>query len=108
MPFVYIVRCSDNTLYTGWAVDVAARVKAHNAGRGAKYTRTRLPVKLVYSEELPTRAEAMKRERQIKRYPRARKLELSQRMKQIQRMKKQKNRRSPSVPSVHPVDPNAL
>ena len=59
MPFVYIVRCSDGTLYTGWAVDVAARVKAHNAGRGAKYTRMRLPVKLVYSQELPTRAEAM-------------------------------------------------
>ena len=60
MPFVYIVRCSDNTLYTGWAVDVAARVKAHNAGRGAKYTRARRPVKLVYREELPSRAEAMK------------------------------------------------
>ena len=77
MPFVYIVRCSDGTLYTGWAVDVAARVQAHNAGRGAKYTRMRLPVKLVYSEELPTRAEAMKRERQIKRYPRAKKLQLA-------------------------------
>ena len=108
MPFVYIVRCSDNTLYTGWAVDVAARVKAHNAGRGAKYTRVRLPVKLVYSEELPTRAEAMKRERQIKRYPRARKLELCQRMKRVKRMKRHEHRRSPLIPSVHPVDPNAL
>lgn len=108
MPFVYILRCSDNTLYTGWAVDVAARVKAHNAGRGAKYTRTRLPVKLVHSEELPTRAEAMKRERQIKRYPRARKLELGQRMKRIKRVKRHKNRRSSSIPSVHSVDPNAL
>jgi len=79
MPFVYIVRCSDGTLYTGWAVDVAARVKAHNAGRGAKYTRTRRPVKLIYSEELPTRAEAMRRELQIKRYPKAKKLELARR-----------------------------
>jgi putative endonuclease len=76
MPFVYIVRCSDGTLYTGWAVDVAARVKAHNAGRGARYTRARRPVRLVYSEELPTRAEAMQRERQIKRLPRAKKLAL--------------------------------
>jgi putative endonuclease len=104
MPFVYIVRCSDGTLYTGWAVDVAARVKAHNAGRGAKYTRTRLPVKLVYSEELPTRAEAMKRERQIKRYPKAKKLELvigetGQRMAHTS---------PPHLPSVHSVDPNAL
>jgi putative endonuclease len=87
MPFVYIVRCSDGTLYTGWAVDVAARVKAHNAGRGAKYTRMRLPVKLVYSEELPTRAEAMKRERQIKRYPRAKKLALSRRKRKTQRQR---------------------
>ena len=78
MPFVYIVRCSDNTLYTGWAVDVAARIKLHNAGRGAKYTRMRRPVRLIYSEELATRAEAMQRERQIKRWPRAKKLELCQ------------------------------
>ena len=87
MPFAYIVRCSDGTLYTGWAVDVAARVKAHNAGRGAKYTRTRRPVKLIYSEELPTRAEAMKRERQIKRYPRAKKLALSRRKRKTQRQR---------------------
>jgi putative endonuclease len=77
MPFVYIARCSDDTLYTGWAVDVAARLAVHNAGRGAKYTRTRRPVTLLYSEELPTRAEAMRRERQIKRLPRARKLALA-------------------------------
>lgn len=76
MPFVYIVRCADQTLYTGWALDVEARVKRHNAGRGAKYTRARRPVKLVYSEELATRLEALRRERAIKRYPRAKKLEL--------------------------------
>jgi len=87
MPFVYIVRCSDNTLYTGWAVDVAARVRVHNAGRGAKYTRTRRPVKLVYSEELPTRAEAMKRERQIKRYPRVKKLQLARRKRKSSRQR---------------------
>ncbi len=77
MPFVYIVRCVDGTLYTGWAIEVAARVQVHNAGRGAKYTKTRRPVKLIYSEELPTRAEAMKREMAIKRLPRARKLALA-------------------------------
>jgi putative endonuclease len=77
MPFVYIVRCADGTLYTGWAVDVLARVQAHNAGRGARYTRTRRPVKLIYSEELSTRTEAMRRERAIKGWPRARKLALT-------------------------------
>lgn len=76
MPFVYIVRCADDTLYTGWAVDVERRVKAHNAGRGAKYTSTRAPVTLVYSEPVATVGEALKRERTIKRYPRARKLAL--------------------------------
>jgi putative endonuclease len=76
MPYVYIVRCADGTLYTGWAMDVARRVKAHNAGRGARYTRQHGPVELVYSEAVATRAEAMKRELAIKRYPRAKKLAL--------------------------------
>ena len=76
MPFVYIVRCADDSLYTGWAVDVTRRVKTHNAGRGARYTRAHGPVELVYTEELSTRSEAMKRERAIKRYPRAKKLAL--------------------------------
>lgn len=85
MPFVYIVRCADDTLYTGWAVNVAARVKVHNAGRGARYTQTRRPVSLLYSEELPTRADAMRRERQIKKLPRAKKLALGQRIKRMKR-----------------------
>lgn len=76
MPFVYMVRCADGSLYTGWALDVAARVRAHNAGRGARYTRARRPVTLVYSEPWPTRAEAMRRERALKKLPRARKLAL--------------------------------
>ena len=71
-----MVRCADDTLYTGWAVDVVRRVQAHNAGRGARYTRLHGPVELVYSEELPTRSDAMKREIAIKRYPRAKKLAL--------------------------------
>ena len=65
--YVYIVRCADGTLYTGWTTDVARRVAEHNAGRGARYTRQRGPVTLVYSEAQPDRAAAMKREEEIKR-----------------------------------------
>ena len=71
--FCYIVECQDGTFYTGWAVNAERRVKVHNAGRGARYTRTRLPVKLVYIEPQPDRATAMKRERAIKKLTRARK-----------------------------------
>jgi putative endonuclease len=76
LPFVYIVRCADDTLYTGWALDVTRRVAAHNGGKGARYTATRGPVTLVYSEEVATRGDALRRERVIKRYPRAKKLAL--------------------------------
>lgn len=72
--FCYILECSDGTLYTGWTTDVERRLKVHNAGRGAQYTRARRPVKLVYSEALPDRAAAMRRELAIKRYPRSKKL----------------------------------
>ncbi len=64
---VYIVRCSDRTLYTGIAVDPAARIAQHNAGRGARYTRGRRPVELVYCERLADRAAALRREMAIKR-----------------------------------------
>ena len=67
---VYIVRCADSTLYTGIAKDPAARVAQHNAGRGAKYTRSRLPVKLVYREPAADRGTALRREHEIKRLPR--------------------------------------
>lgn len=76
MPYVYIVECADGSLYTGWAMDVRKRVAAHNAGRGARYTRLHGPVKLVYVEACNSRASAMKREAAIKRMPRARKLAL--------------------------------
>jgi putative endonuclease len=76
VPFVYIVACSDGSFYTGWAIDVEARVAAHNAGRGSIYCRQRRPVRLVYHEEVPTRAEAQRRELAIKRMTRARKLKL--------------------------------
>jgi putative endonuclease len=68
--FCYIVECADGTYYTGWAFDPEKRVQVHNKGRGAKYTRMRLPVKLVYVEEQPDRVAAMKRERAIKRMTR--------------------------------------
>lgn len=73
MPFVYIVRCADGTFYTGWTTDLDRRVAQHNAGRGARYTRQHRPVTLVYSEELPDRRSAMRRELAIKRYDRSRK-----------------------------------
>ncbi len=76
MPYVYIVECADGTLYTGWTVNVEHRVQVHNAGRGARYTRMHGPVKLVYVEELPDRVAAQKRELEIKRWPREKKLNL--------------------------------
>jgi putative endonuclease len=76
MPYVYIVECADGSLYTGWTVDVEQRVKVHNAGRGARYTRMHGPVKLVYAEQQPDRMAAMKRELEIKRWPREKKLKL--------------------------------
>ena len=76
MPYVYIVECADGTLYTGWTVNVEQRVKVHNAGRGARHTRMHGPVKLVYFEELPDRVAALKREFEIKRWPRVKKLKL--------------------------------
>ncbi|HQV93367.1 MAG TPA: GIY-YIG nuclease family protein [Anaerolineales bacterium] len=74
--FCYIVECADGTYYTGWAVDPEKRVVVHNKGRGAKYTRMRLPVKLVYVEEQPNRNAAMRRERAIKRMKRDGKMQL--------------------------------
>lgn len=76
--YMYIVECSDQSLYTGWTNDLARRMKAHNAGRGAKYTKSRRPVKLCYWEAFDTKQEAMSREAQVKRLTRAQKLELIQ------------------------------
>ena len=76
MNWVYILRCADGTLYTGWTNDLAKRVEAHNAGKGAKYTRSRLPVVLVYHEEYGSKEEAMSREWHIKRMRRREKLRL--------------------------------
>jgi putative endonuclease len=70
---VYIVRCADGALYSGWTNDIAARIKAHNSGRAAKCTRARLPVQLVYCELCESKSAAMKREYAIKRYTREKK-----------------------------------
>ena len=74
--YIYIVRCADDSLYTGWTTDIEARVARHNAGKGAKYTRSRLPVILVYSQLFLSQAEAMQREREIKKLSRAEKMSL--------------------------------
>lgn len=71
MHFVYVIRCADGSLYTGYARDPHAREATHNAGKGARYTSGRRPVRLVYSEEFQTRSEALKREHQLKRLSRA-------------------------------------
>lgn len=76
MNYTYIVQCSDGTLYTGWTNDLTRRIQAHNQGKGAKYTKARRPVTLVYYEAFETKEEAMKREYAIKRLSRKEKEEL--------------------------------
>jgi putative endonuclease len=68
MPFTYIVRCADNTLYVGHTEDLASREQTHNDGKGAKYTAARRPVRMVYAEEHVTAASAIVREHQLKRW----------------------------------------
>ena len=79
--FVYILRCSDGTLYTGSTDDVARRVRVHNSGKGAKYTRCRTPVEVVYTEEAESCSTAMKREYAIKQLTRQQKLDLIENLK---------------------------
>ena len=74
---VYILECNDGSLYTGIARDLEARISAHNNGSGAKYTRGRRPVKLLYQEHAPDRSTALQREALLKRLSRADKLELT-------------------------------
>ncbi|MDP3387002.1 MAG: GIY-YIG nuclease family protein [Eubacteriales bacterium] len=77
MCFVYILKCADNSLYTGWTNNLDKRLDKHSAGDGAKYTRGRLPVELVYYEAYDTKEEAMSRESRIKRMSRSQKIELT-------------------------------
>lgn len=74
--YTYILSCADGSLYTGYTTDLTRRVEVHNAGKGAKYTRSRLPVQLVYFEEFETESEAKKRECAVKKLTRAEKLAL--------------------------------
>ena len=76
MWYLYILRCGDGSLYTGITTDVEKRLQAHRAGKGAKYTRGRGPLELVYREECGTHSDALKRELEIKRLPREEKRKL--------------------------------
>ncbi len=76
MWFVYILLCSDNSLYTGTSDDVEKRFQDHLSGNGAKYTRSHKPVKIVYTESFPTRGEALSREAEIKSWSRSKKIEI--------------------------------
>ena len=76
MNYTYILECGDKTLYTGWTTDLEKRFLAHEAGKGAKYTKGRRPLKLVYWEAYETKKEAMSREAAIKKMSRKEKLEL--------------------------------
>lgn len=74
--YVYILKCADESLYTGWTTDLEHRISAHNSGNGAKYTKTRRPVRLFYFEEFETKSLALKRECEIKKLTRQQKLQL--------------------------------
>lgn len=74
--WVYILKCGDGSFYTGYTLDLERRLAEHHAGRGGRYTRSRLPVKLAFKEKWPSRRKAMQREAQLKSWPRRRKAAL--------------------------------
>ncbi len=76
MHYVYILECSDGTLYTGWTTNLEKRIKTHNNKKGAKYTKSRTPVFLVHYEIFETKSDALKREAQIKKLKRNEKIKL--------------------------------
>ena len=76
MNYTYIVKCSDGSFYTGWTNNLEKRIASHNTGKGAKYTKSRCPVELVYFEEFETKTEAMRREYEIKQLKREKKIDL--------------------------------
>lgn len=84
MHYCYILKCADDTLYTGYTTDLERRLKAHNSGRGAKYTKVRRPCELVYYEEFEDKTEAMRREWEIKhRLDRKEKIKLIEKFKEL-------------------------
>lgn len=84
MPYVYILKCRDDTYYTGYTVDIDRRLQEHQNGLASKYTRGRTPVELVYVEELPTKSAALQRERELKRLTRANKQKVIESARQSQ------------------------
>jgi putative endonuclease len=76
MPYVYLLRCADDSLYCGWTTDLERRMAAHRAGTASRYTRSRLPVELAGAVSVPDRSAALREEARIKRLPRAAKLRL--------------------------------
>lgn len=74
--YVYILRCKDDSLYTGWCIDLEKRLALHNSGKGAKYTRSKRPCKLVYYEEISNKSDALKREIAIKKLTKSKKEDL--------------------------------
>lgn len=76
MCYVYILKCNDNTLYTGWTNNLKKRINSHNSGKGSKYTRSRIPVKYVYTFKCDDKIQAMKFEYKIKQIPRYKKIDL--------------------------------
>ena len=76
MYYVYIMECLDKTLYTGITTDLARRFKEHNTGKGGAYTRSKKVIKILYTEKFPSRSTALKREAEIKSWPRQKKLAL--------------------------------
>ena len=83
--YLYILRCKDDTLYTGITTDVEKRLEAHRSGKGAKYTRGRAPLELLYRETCGSHSQALKRELEVKALPRSEKLELVQRSRDVQK-----------------------
>ncbi len=79
MYFLYIIECADQSLYTGITTDIGRRFKEHCSGKGSKYAAAKQPIRIVYSEEHPSRSEASKREAEIKSWPKKKKLELIER-----------------------------
>ncbi|NLY71102.1 MAG: GIY-YIG nuclease family protein [Clostridiales bacterium] len=76
MNYVYILECNDGTFYTGWTTDLGRRIEEHNSGKGSKYTRGRLPVKLVYYEVFDYKSDALRREYKIKKLSHLEKIKL--------------------------------
>ena len=102
--FVYMLECSDGSLYTGYTTDVARRLARHRSGRGSKYVASRLPFTLAYLEEAPSLEGAMRREREIKRMRREGKLRLRATRKEVRRSQpSQAPRRTPGLSFARPA-----